>query len=232
MLDIDAACAAIVAHVATPLGMDVAQAAWSIVRVQVAEIVAGIRSVSVERGHDPRDFVLLAFGGAGALYAGLVAEELGMEQVLVPSSPGVLSALGMLLTDLKHTAVATSLSDAGSITRESVDKIFAGLCAPLLERLRGEGVAEKNVVTALSCDMRYRGQAYEVNVDVESDGDHGPAGYNLVARFHQAHEQRYGRALGGRASGGRQLPGDRNRPAFACNTACIESRQRCPVHTG
>lgn len=193
-LDVAAARSAIVTKIGDPLHMNAAQAAWSIVRVQVAEIVAGIRSVSVERGHDPREFVLLAFGGAGALYAGLVAAELGMNQVLVPASPGVLSALGMLLTDLKHTAVATRLVDTEQITRESTDASFAELSVPLVERLRAEGVAANNVIIELSCDMRYRGQAYEVNVDVTPHGDKANDGYNLVARFHHAHAQRYGRA--------------------------------------
>lgn len=197
VLDVDAARSAVAENIGTPLGMNTAQAAWSIVRVQVAEIVAGIRSVSVERGHDPRGFVLLAFGGAGALYAGLVAAELGMRKVLVPASPGVLSALGMLLTDLKHTAVATRLVDAAHVTRESIDTTFAGLSAPLVERLRGEGVSDRDVVIELSCDMRYRGQAYEVNVVVEPGKAKGSDDYNLSARFHQAHAQRYGRASEG-----------------------------------
>ena len=190
-LDADAAHGAIQTEIAEPLGMDVRSAAFAMVRVQVAEMVAGVRAVSIEKGLDPREFVLLPFGGAGGLYAGLVAEELGMSRMLVPIHPGVLSANGMLLTDLKHTAVKTHLVATDEMSASDLQALFAGLAEPLIEQLRAEGFATGDVAVEHSCDMRYRGQAYEVNVVLLADVGDGHAAARL---FHEAHAALYGRS--------------------------------------
>ena len=190
-LDKTAARSVIDTHIASPLGMDLLAAALAMVRVQVADMVAGVRAVSVEKGLDPREFTLLPFGGAGGLYAGLVAEELGMSRVMVPVRPGVLSANGMLLTNLKHTAVTTRLIASEEMTAAALQAQFTTLAEPLLEQMHREGYGPEDVAIEHSCDMRYRGQAYEVNVTLPSPLCDGIAASHL---FHQAHAVRYGRS--------------------------------------
>ena len=195
-LDADAARRAIGEHVGGPLGMDAAEAALAIVRVQVAEMVIGIRAVSVERGRDPRDFALLPFGGAGSLYAGLVAEDLDIGRIFVPIEPGVLSALGMLLTDVKHTSVVTWLMDTDTATAAAFEGIFKTLQRKLHRELSGEGMGADAIRFERSCDMRYRGQAYEINVPVPE-----VAADKLVAAmtdaFHVRHRSLYAQAAEG-----------------------------------
>ena len=195
-LDAGAARHAIEAHVGGPLGMEAAEAALAIVRVQVAGMVIGIRAVSVERGWDPRDFALLPFGGAGSLYAGLVAEELGIARIFVPMGPGVLSALGMLMTDVKYTDVVTRLMDTDTASAAAFEDIYAALERNLRRELRDEGMGADAIRFDRSCDMRYRGQAYEINVPVPEVGAD-----TLVAAmtdaFHGLHRGLYGQAAEG-----------------------------------
>ena len=195
-LDVNAARHAVEERVGRPLEMDAAEAALAIVRVQVAEMVIGIRAVSVERGWDARDFALLPFGGAGALYAGLVAEELGIARIFVPIEPGVLSALGMLLTDVKYTDVVTRLMDTDTASAAAFGEIFEALERNLHRELSGEGMEADAIRFERSCDMRYRGQAYEINVPVPE-----VAADRLVAvmtdAFDALHRSLYGQAAEG-----------------------------------
>ena len=195
-LDVDAARGAIEQHVGEPLGMDAAEAALAIVRVQVAEMVIGIRAVSVERGWDPRNFALLPFGGAGSLYAGLIAEDLGIERIFVPVEPGVLSALGMLLTDVKYTGVVTRLVDTDTASAADFAQIYRDLERNLYRELSGEGMDADAIRFERSCDMRYRGQAYEINVPVpEVAADRLVA--TMTDAFHALHRALYGQAAEG-----------------------------------
>jgi N-methylhydantoinase A len=189
-LDPDAARRAIRDRVGGPLDLDDGDAAHAVVRVQVAGMVSGIRAVSVEQGLDPREFALLPFGGAGALYAGLVAEEMGIARLLVPVHPSVLSALGMLMTDVKDTRVLTRVVAAGAADGAVVERTYRDLEADLAAALAGEGIAPDGMRLERSCDMRYQGQAYEVNVPAPGGTDLA----GLVARFHAEHRRSYGQA--------------------------------------
>ncbi len=194
-LDRAAARAAIRERIGRPLALDDAEAALAAVRVQVANMVSGIRAVSVEQGLDPREFALLPFGGAGSLYAGLVAEEMGISRILVPVHPSVLSALGMLMTDVKYTQVLTRVVAAAEADGAALGRIYGELEARLAEALHTEGIPADRIVLERSCDMRYHGQAYEVNVPVSAAG--AGDGMNLgalVARFHAEHRRSYGQA--------------------------------------
>lgn len=195
-LDVEGARRAVETHVGAPLGMDAAEAALSIVRVQVANMVTGIRAVSVERGWDPRDFALLPFGGAGSLYAGLIAEDLGISHIFVPIQPGVLSALGMLLTDIKYTDVVTRLMDTETASAETFEEIYAGLEANLQKELSGEGMAAGAIRFDRTCDMRYRGQAYEINVPLP-DAAPDALVEAMADAFHALHRSLYGQAAEG-----------------------------------
>jgi N-methylhydantoinase A len=196
VLDRERAEAAIAEHVVRPLGFtDVGEAALAVVRVQVANMVAGVRAVSVQRGLDPREFALLPFGGAGALYAGLLAEELGMTRILVPPEPGVLSALGMLMTDVKYAHGTTRLLDVAD--GRELEPVLRGLEARVAADMEADGIPPADVVIERWCDMRYRGQAYEVGVPVSTDGA-GPIDVDaLVRRFHDEHRRLYGTAAEG-----------------------------------
>lgn len=187
-IDIDKGREVIAEHLQDALGMNVAEAAFSIIEVQVANMVNGIRSVTVEKGRDPREFALLSFGGAGALYAGLVAEALGMRQILVPVNAGVMSAHGMLLTDVKHTQSTTRLLQAESGIRDEVVHIFEALESALTKTMALEGVSAEHVFMERRCEARYRGQAYEVSVEMAEDLSIP----DLVEAFHLAHAELYG----------------------------------------
>jgi N-methylhydantoinase A len=193
-LDDEAARRAIGERIGRPLGLDLAEAALAVVRVQVAGMVTGIRAVSVEQGLDPRDFALLPFGGAGSLYAGLIAEAMGMRRILVPVHPSVLSALGMLMTDVKYTRVTTRLLPAHQAEGPVVEGLYREMEGSLADGLRAEGVAPDRMLFERTCDMRYHGQAYEVSVGVPGGGGAGVDVAALVARFHAAHRQSYGQA--------------------------------------
>jgi N-methylhydantoinase A len=190
-LDPDAARRVVRERIAAPLGLGEAEAATAVVRVQVAGMVSGIRAVSVEQGLDPRDFALLPFGGAGSLYAGRIAEEMGIGRILVPVHPSVLSALGMLMTDVKYTRVTTRVLAAREAQGPAVEGLYRDLEAGLAAALRAEGIPPERMLLERACDMRYHGQAYEVHVPVAA----GPADVAaLVAAFHAEHRRSYGQA--------------------------------------
>jgi N-methylhydantoinase A len=195
VLDREAARAAIRERIAGPLGVSDAEAARAAVRVQVANMVNGIRAVSVEQGLDPREFALLPFGGAGSLYAGLIAEEMGIGRILVPVHPSVLSALGMLMTDVKYTQVMSRVLAADRTDDELLGRIYRDLEERLVGILRADGVPPDRILLERSCDMRYHGQAYEVNVPVPAAAaTDGVPVAALVARFHEEHRRSYGQA--------------------------------------
>jgi N-methylhydantoinase A len=159
-------------------------AAEGIVRVANVRMESALRRVSVERGFDPRDFVLLAFGGAGPLHACALADALGMKQVLVPAAPGALSALGILDADLRREFSRTVMAEPES---KRITGVFRELEGEAREVFRVEG---SRPVLGRSADLRYRGQGFELRVDW---------GRDAVARFHRLHAQAYGYADSTRA---------------------------------
>jgi len=197
-LDLEAAREAVRRELAEPLGISIEEAAFSVVRVQVAQIVSGIRNVSVEKGLDPREFILLPFGGAGGLYAGLIAEELGVPDILVPIHASILSALGMLMSDVKYTGVAACLAHATQMTAASARERFDEIRSQVLGDMASERLDREAISFELSADMRYAGQAFEINIPVPDAAladDAGIAG--LVAEFNAEHKRLYGYAVAG-----------------------------------
>ncbi|MCK6454059.1 MAG: hydantoinase/oxoprolinase family protein [Alphaproteobacteria bacterium] len=193
-LDLGAARTAVLEKVAAPLGLDPDEAALAILDVQVATIVAGIRKVSVEAGKDPREFALLPFGGAGGIYAGMVAEELGMRTILLPRHPSVLSALGMLLTDIRQDVVLTRIARLDALGSRDVGDAFRDLEARVAASLAREGLAPDSLEFSRSCDMRYVGQAYEINIALSDAGSEDRAFEPAILRtaFHAEHKRLYG----------------------------------------
>jgi N-methylhydantoinase A len=159
-------------------GFDRVELASGIIKVANATMCQGIRVVSVERGHDPRDFVLLAFGGAGPLHACELAQELSIPRVVIPVYPGVFSALGMVVADIKHEFVRTKRMDPDSDTEE----VFEQLEKRATQTLEKEGVSKEAAVLQRFIDTRYVGQSYELRVPAE----------DAVEKFHEAHRNMYG----------------------------------------
>ncbi|MBL8671996.1 MAG: hydantoinase/oxoprolinase family protein [Alphaproteobacteria bacterium] len=186
---------ALASKVAAPLAMDVAEAALAVLKVQVSSIVAGIRKVSVEAGHDPREFALLPFGGAGGIYAGLVAEEAGMRTILIPQYPSVLSALGMIMTDVRHTRTASRRVHLDRASGADVARELAALVAAVDRDMAAERLPADRIAHELSADLRYVGQAYEINVRIPATLPGAPVDLAaLRAGFNDAHRRLYGHA--------------------------------------
>jgi len=179
-LDPEAARTAI-GTLARSLGLGELETASGIVRVANQEMVRALRVVTVERGIDPRRFALLPFGGAGPMHAAALASELGIDRVLCPRASGVLSALGLCASDRRRDTTRTLMLSGSELSRERIAAEAGELAARLGGDLPG---AEPEVVY----EMRYAGQAFELPVPGEIDAD--PA--DLVSRFEQAHEERYG----------------------------------------
>ncbi|HET9017158.1 MAG TPA: hydantoinase/oxoprolinase family protein, partial [Thermomicrobiaceae bacterium] len=183
-LEVDAARRA-VERIAGRLGTSAEEAALGMVRVANANMEAAIRVISVERGHDPRRFTLVAFGGAGPLHACELASALRIPRVLVPATPGVLSALGMLAADIIKDYVRTVMVGAVE-AQAAVDPVFAELGARGEADLRAEGLPPDRIAIERYLDLRYVGQSYELVVPFDGEV---PA---AVAAFHAAHERRFG----------------------------------------
>ena len=193
-LDADAARRAIAERVITPLGLDPVAAASGIVEIANAHMIAAMRLVSVQRGYDPRDFVLVAFGGAGPLHANALARELGIPTVLVPPSPGIASALGMLATDIRHEFVATRRLRLDGLAPEALEALFADFVAEGEARLTRDGVPLANRRMQRSADLRYHGQSFELPVIVPPGSLTADDVSRLSEQFHAMHERAYGYA--------------------------------------
>ena len=172
----------------------VEKTAAGIVRVASAEMAGAVRVMTVERGIDPRELALLAFGGAGPLHATAIAEELGMRRVVVPRASGVLSALGMVVSERRRDLVESVLLAGRTLTREAIAEVVARLAERGRDELEqgpaADGDAGAGPEVRVTYDLRYRGQAFELGVPGEQKPD--PA--ELRHAFDAAHDERYGYA--------------------------------------
>ena len=191
-LDAGKARAAIEAAVARPLGLDVAEAAEGIVRVIDVKMEEAIKAISTMRGHDLRDFMLLAFGGAGPLHAGRIARDLGMAGVIVPLYPGVFSAIGLLMSDVKHDYIRSKLSPLSEVAPADVNGLFERMVAQALEELRDDGFAPDHIRIERALDMRYAGQGYEIAVPCPVQPLQEADLKQLRASFDQQHQAMFG----------------------------------------
>ncbi len=165
------------------LGLDAIETALGIVRVTNAEMARALRVISVQRGLDPRGFALVAFGGAGGLHACALAEELGMRAVLVPRAAGVLSALGLAISDIRRDYVRALPVALADIDRRRIEEAFDGLARQAARDLDAPQARRL-------ADLRYRGQSFELTVEADRPAE-------LEARLHEAHERRYGYYMDG-----------------------------------
>jgi len=178
------------------LGLRPSSLAWGILHVANATMERAIRKISVERGHDPRRFTLIAFGGAGPLHAAELAAALGIPRVLVPLSPGVLSALGMATADTVKDYSRAVLRRAGALSEGEFNRLFAEMEAQGRAELDAEGIAPRDVALRRALDLRYAGQSYEISVEEDSSLAEERA---FVAQFHHLHAARYGHSHPDRA---------------------------------
>jgi N-methylhydantoinase A len=200
MLDVEAARAA-VQKVADAMGLDsVEQAAEGILAIVNENMAGALRLVSVQRGHDPRDFALVAYGGAGPLHANALAKLMGSFPVIVPPAPGLLCAIGDLVADFRDEFAQTYIRLVSEASGNEVADILDALGGHAKEWLVGEGIAEDAQRIAYTADMRYHRQGYEIPVALEpSEVRDGGLG-DLEERFNALHEQLYGFRMPGTAS--------------------------------
>ncbi|WFS04761.1 hydantoinase/oxoprolinase family protein [Rhizobium tumorigenes] len=174
--------------VATPFGMELHAAAEAIVAVANANMANAVRLMSISRGYDPRDFALVAFGGAGALHGAAVARELSIPTVIVPPNPGVTSALGCLLVDVQHDLSESFMTDASIVAPAELEAAFQRMEAQASERLLHEGIVPQDMALQRTVEMMYQGQWRSLAVSA-------PARIvsiaSLIDAFHAEHEREF-----------------------------------------
>jgi N-methylhydantoinase A len=178
-----------IAAIAQQLGLSTEETAAGIVRIVDAQMAKVLRIVTVERGLDPRDFTMVAFGGNGPLHGCALAGELGIPRVIVPASPGVFSAQGLLVADLRVSFVRPILREAKEAGSDALRALFEELENEAREALVQQGAAEDAIVFYREYDARYRGQSFEIDVPYAASVN------AVVERFHEKHERRYGYAV-------------------------------------
>jgi N-methylhydantoinase A len=196
-LDADAdAVRAAFEPLADELGQSVREVAEGVLAVADAETERALRVVSVERGHDPRAFTLVAYGGAGPLHATSVAERLDVPRVIVPRAAGVLSALGLLVSDVTHDEAASMVRPFAAVDHADLCERFASFEQTGRDRLREAGHDHDEIGVERSVDLRYVGQSFELRVPVPDPAETTPESFRetVAERFHERHRRRYGHA--------------------------------------
>jgi N-methylhydantoinase A len=191
-IDADAAHRAIHDHIAKPLGINLFEAALGIHRIANATTMRALREVSVQRGHDPRSFVLIAFGGSGPIHAAALAAELGIRETLVPPMPGLFSTAGLLLSEIEHHRVRSCPMADSALSMESLAAVRNDLQRELLTQFEGEGYPVQSVSLRCSVNMRFKGQASDISVALNEKRITEETVQKLCARFEQQHERMYG----------------------------------------
>lgn len=190
-LDHQAAVNAIRQHVTAPLEVDLERAASGMLEIAVAAMANTVRHVTLERGLDPRDFTLVAYGGAGPLHAAAVARELAIRRVIIPLAPGHFSALGMLMADLRRDYVQTLFARLNTLSMEWLEAQFQQLEAEGYAALSAAGMAPDRIVFERAADMRYVGQEHAVTVRLPAQVADAAARHEIKRLFDVAHEQRF-----------------------------------------
>jgi len=193
-IDLARARTALETEIAKPLGLGVLEAAAGVVDVVNAGMAGALRIVSVERGHDPREFTLVAFGGAGPVHAARLAEELEIPRVLIPPIPGGFSALGLVATDVRRDYVRTFYASLAGATPADVAAAFAAMETEARAMLRRAGVPETRWELTRAADCRYPRQAYELTVPVAAGPVETATLERLAHDFHERHRSTYGHA--------------------------------------
>ena len=190
-LDRGAARTAVETAIAKPLGMEIDAAAEGIVRIINVKMQEAIKAISTMRGHDLRDFMLLAFGGAGPLHACPIARELGMAGVIVPLYPGVYSAMGLVMSDVKHDYIRSRMTNLAGADEAAINAVFADLENEARADLAGEDFPDQRVVIEHALDMRYAGQGYEMTLPCAA-----PLATGDLAKLRRAFDEEHKKTFG------------------------------------
>jgi N-methylhydantoinase A len=193
-LDVQAAREAIVQCIARPLGMSVEAAARGILDVLDNNMVGAMRVVSVERGVDPAELVFVPFGGAGPLHGSSLARLIGCKTILIPPAPGVLSALGLLVSNLRAEFARTCVQRAGHYDSNQLASVFDELTAEAIAWLEAEEVPARSRVLLKQASLRYKDQGFELDVPWSGNADDAALA-GVIDGFHDAHERIYSFAL-------------------------------------
>jgi N-methylhydantoinase A len=237
-LDFAAAWQGIEQRIAKPLGLDTLRAAEGINRLVNSTMADAIRLVSIGEGYDPRQYVLVVAGGAGAVHAAAIARELGIRKLLVPREASVFCAAGMLLSDLKHDYVRTLSGELSTLPRKKMEQLYRDMEAEALQTIAGEGVRREDIVFSYAVDLKYVGQFHELTVPLDLASDDFGA---LKESFDAQHQRLYGYHLAGQPAESLHwrltAVGQIERPSFsetrvAANAKASEQRNRHVVFDG
>ncbi len=190
-----AASDAVISELAGQLGIGKLEAAEGVLTILNANMANAIRSRTVQKGIDPRGFALVAMGGAGPLHGAEVAAMLQIPEVIVPSYPGITSAMGLLTADLKYDAIRTQFQVSTSCDADRIKSDFAAMETELAARFADDGIADSNVIFSRSGDLRYVGQGYELRVPFADGVVDAEALAEVWAAFHAIHAAEYGHAF-------------------------------------
>ena len=203
-LDVDAARAAIATHVAEPLGLDVMTAAEAVVRIANSKMAGAIRLVSIERGHDPAKFAAVPFGGGGALHVGALIKDVGLKAALVPRFPGVTSALGCVIADIRHDQVQTVNLPLAGIDAAALDRRMVEEATAARAVVESAGLSVERIDLVFELDMHYIGQTHTVAVALPVSVENGTTGpttgideATIRAAFERAYQASFSRLLPG-----------------------------------
>jgi N-methylhydantoinase A len=169
-----------------PLGISMEEAASGIIEIVNNQMMRALRLVSIERGHDPRDFTMLAFGGCGPMHAAFLAEALGTRVIFIPPNSGVFSALGLMLADFRHDFIRSVMKEFSQIDHELLEKANKDMEDEAFRTLRQEGFAHDQIVTERNLNLRYLGQSYEIKIPMLGSLE------EAMQLFHLRHNEVYG----------------------------------------
>ena len=191
-IDANLARDAITQHIAKPLGLELSEAAMGIHRIADAQMLRALREVSTQRGRDPRDFTLVAFGGSGPVHAAGLARELGAGQVIIPPMPGLFSAVGLLVAGIEHHDVRSCQITGDAMVPDALNEHLTHMHTPMARQFQQEQVPPGQVKYTASLDLRYTGQTSELRVALEGLPVEEAAIHRAVEEFEAEHERLYG----------------------------------------
>ncbi len=179
---------AIKEKIADPLGISTIQAASGILEIVNNHMMRALRLVSIERGHDPRDFSMLAFGGAGPMHAAFLSEGMGIRDIFIPPNSGVFSALGLMLADFRHDFVRSIMKETSQLDIQALEAAFNDMEQEATDILTQEGFAPNQIILEKNLALRYLGQSYELTIPLRKNLE------QTTQLFHQRHQETYGYA--------------------------------------
>ncbi|MBI3325894.1 MAG: hydantoinase/oxoprolinase family protein [Nitrospinae bacterium] len=191
-LDVERAKQAIATQIGEPLGLDPYEAAFAIVEVANSKMGGQIRLISIERGHDPREFALIMYGGAGPLHANAVLKQLGLAKAVIPYYPGLTCAIGCLMADVRHDFLRTLNKRLDHLALEEVHQVYAEHLTRGTALIAAEGVFTEGLACTYEADMNYDGQIHQIKVLLPSAT---PSVAEFEAAFEQAYDRKYGAVL-------------------------------------